>query len=81
MVFGESPVIALLAVVPAVVENCVQVEPLSVLYCQISAVADEVAEIVTPPAVIADVERDTVGAVLSMVSSVIVVLAVIVPMD
>ena len=71
----------MLAEVPAVVENCVHVEPLSVLYCQISAVADEVAEMVTPPAVIADVERDTVGAVLSMVSSVTLVLAVIVPMD
>lgn len=49
---------------------------MSILYCQISAVAEDVAEMVTPPAVIDDVERDTVGAVLSMVSSVTVVLAV-----
>ena len=68
---------ALLAEVPAVVENCVHVEPLSVLYCQISAVAEEVADIVTPLAVMPDVESDTVGAARSMVSSVIVVLAVI----
>lgn len=68
---------ALLAEVPAVVENCVHVEPLSVLYCQISAVAEEVAEIVTPLDVMLDVESDTVGAARSMVSSVIVVLAVI----
>lgn len=47
---------ALLAEVPAVVENCVHVEPLSVLYCQISAVAEEVADIVTPLAVMPDVE-------------------------
>ena len=68
---------ALLAEVPAVVENCVHVEPLSMLYCQISAVAEDVAVIVTPLAVMLDVERDTVGAARSMVSSVIVVLAVI----
>ena len=69
--------IALLADVPAVVENCVHVEPLSMLYCQMSAVAEDVAEIVTPLAVMLEVERDTVGAVRSIVSSVIVVLAVI----
>ena len=69
--------IALLAEVPAVVENCVHVEPLSMLYCQMSAVADDVAEIVTPLAVMLEGESDTVGAVRSMVSSVIVVLAVI----
>ena len=68
---------ALLADVPAVVENCVHVEPLSMLYCQMSAVAEDVAEIVTPLAVMLEVESDTVGAVLSIVSSVIVVLAVI----
>ena len=67
---------ALLAEVPAVVENCVQVEPLSVLYCQMSAVAEDVAESVTPFAVMFDVVSETVGAVLSMVSSVTVVLAV-----
>jgi len=68
---------ALLADVPAVVENCVHVEPLSMLYCQMSDVAEDVAEIVTPLAVMLEVESDTVGAVRSMVSSVIVVLAVI----
>ena len=67
----------MLADVPAVVENCVHVEPLSMLYCQISAVAEDVAAIVTPLAVMLEVESDTVGAVLSIVSSVIVVLAVI----
>ena len=47
------------------------------LYCQMSDVAEDVAEIVTPLAVMLEVESDTVGAVRSMVSSVIVVLAVI----
>ena len=61
---------ALLAVVPAVVENCVHVDPLSVLYCQISAVAEEDAVIVTPFAVMLLVVKDTVGAVRSMAVSV-----------
>ena len=61
---------ALLAEVPAVVENCVQVEPLSELYCQISAVAEDDALIVTPFAVMLLVVKDTVGAVRSMAVSV-----------
>ena len=56
----------MLADVPAVVENCVQLDPLFVLYCQISAVAEDVALIVKPLAVIALVENVTVGAVLSI---------------
>ncbi len=71
----------LLAVVPAVVENCVQVDPLSVLYCHISAVAEDDADIVTPFAVMFEADSETVGAFRSIVSSVMEVLAVIVPID
>ena len=46
--FGESELRVTEADVPAVVENCVQEEPPLVLYCQISAVADELAEISKP---------------------------------
>ena len=51
-----------------------------VLYCQISEVADDVAEILKPLAVILDVLKETVGAVRSMLSRFTVVDAVIVPM-
>ena len=47
-VFGDSPVMALLALVPAVVENCVQEEPLFVEYSQISQVVEAVADTVAP---------------------------------
>lgn len=60
-------------------ENCVQDDPLFVLYCQMSEVADEVAEILNPLAVMLDVLKDTVGAVRSMLSRLTVVDAVIVP--
>ena len=62
----------MLALVPAVVENCVQLVPPFVLYCQISAVADEEAEILKPYAVMPETLQDTVGAVRSMFVSVIV---------
>ena len=68
------------ALVPAVVENCVQFVPPLVLYCQISAVAEEVALILKPLAAILDVLHETVGAVLSRASRSMVVDAVIVPM-
>ena len=79
--FGESEESVVLALVPAVVENCVQLVPPLVLYCQISAVAEEVAEIFSPLAVISDTEQETVGAVRSMLSRSTVVDAVIVPME
>ena len=78
--FGERDESVTEADVPAVVENCVQEEPLFVLYCQISEVADDVAEILKPLAVILDVLKETVGAVRSMLSRFTVVDAVIVPM-
>ena len=77
--FGESEDSVTEADVPAVVENCVQEEPLFVLYCQMSEVADEVAEILNPLAVMLEVLKDTVGAVRSMLSRLTVVDAVIVP--
>lgn len=51
------------------------------LYCQISDVAEDEAEIVKPLAVILETEQDTVGAVRSMLLRVTVADAVIVPMD
>ena len=78
--FGERDESVTEADVPAVVENCVQEEPLLVLYCQMSEVADDVAEILKPLAVILDVLKETVGAVRSMLSRFTVVDAVIVPM-
>ena len=77
--FGESEDNVVFALVPAVVENCDQFVPPLVLYCQMSAVADEVALILNPLAVIFDVLHDTVGAVLSRESRSIVVDAVIQP--
>ena len=77
--FGESEDSVTDAEVPAVVENCVQEEPPFVLYCQISEVADDVAEILNPLAVTFDVLKETVGAVLSILSRLMVVDAVIVP--
>ena len=56
--------------VAATVENCVQLEPPFMLYCQISATAEELAMRVKPLAVIALTERDTVGAVRSIFVSV-----------
>mgnify|MGYP000851318763 CR=1 FL=1 len=77
--FGESEDSVTEADVPAVVENCVQEEPPFVLYCQMSEVADDVAEILNPLAVMLEVLKDTVGAVRSMLSRLTVVDAVIVP--
>ena len=54
----------------AVVEKVVHVEPPLVLYCQMSAVEVELAEILKPFAVIAETEKVTVGAARSMVDSV-----------
>ena len=68
--FGESEDNVTLALVDAVVENCVQLEPPFVLYCQTSAVAEDVAEILNPFAVTFDVLNVTVGAERSMVVSV-----------
>ena len=68
--FGESEDNVTLALVDAVVENCVQLEPPFVLYCQMSAVAEDVAEILNPFAVAFDVLNVTVGAERSMVVSV-----------
>lgn len=58
--------IAFDALVPSVVESVVKVEPLLVLYCHLSAVAEEVAEIVNPLAVIFETEQLTVGPLLSI---------------
>ena len=77
---GESEESVVLALVPAVVENCVQLVPPFVLYCQISAVAEDVALILKPLAVILEVLHETVGAVRSKASRSMVVDAVIVPM-
>ena len=68
--FGESEDSVTLALVDAVVENCVQFEPPFVLYCQMSAVAEDVAEILNPFAVTFEVLKVTVGAERSMVVSV-----------
>lgn len=68
---AASEVSVILALVPAVVENCVHVEPLLVLYCQISAVAEDVPLILNPLAVTLLTEQDTVGAVLSIAVSTI----------
>ena len=70
VVFGERPVTTLLAEVPSVVESCVHEEPLFVLYCQRSAVAEEDALIVKPFAVMLLTLNVTVGAVLSIAVSV-----------
>ena len=51
-------------------ESCVQVEPPFTLYCQMSAVAEEEAEILKPFAVIFEVLKVTVGALRSMLVSV-----------
>lgn len=48
----------MLALVPAVVENCVQLVPPFVLYCQISAVAEEDADILKPYAVMLETLQD-----------------------
>ena len=68
--FGESEDNVTLALVDAVVENCVQLEPPFTLYCQMSAVAEEEAEILKPLAVMFEVLKVTVGALRSMVVSV-----------
>ena len=78
--FGDSEESVVVALVPAVVENCVQLVPPFVLYCQMSAVADDVALILKPLAVMFDVLQETVGAVLSIESKSMLVDAVIVPM-
>ena len=51
------------------------------LYCQISDVAEDEAEIVKPLAVILETVQDTVGGVRSMLFRVTVVEAVMVPID
>ena len=79
--FGESEERVMLALVPAVVENCVHELPPFRLYCHISYVAEEDAEIVKPLAVMLETEQDTVGAVRLMLFRVTVVEAVMVPMD
>ena len=81
VVFGDSEVSVMLALVPAVVENCVQLVPPLVLYCQMSAVAEDVPPILKPFAVILLTEQETVGAVRSMASKSMVVDAVIQLMD
>ena len=54
---GESVERVTLALVPAVVENCVQEVPPFKLYCQRSAVAEEDAEILNPLAVMLETEQ------------------------
>ena len=71
----------MLALVPAVEEKVVQELPLFVLYRQVSQVADAEADILNPFAVMLEVLKVTVGAVRSMVFRVMVVDAVIVPME
>lgn len=66
--FGESEDNVTLALVDAVVENCVQLEPPFVLYCQMSAVAEDVAEILNPFAVTFDVLKVTVSTLFSPVN-------------
>ena len=51
------------------------------LYCQMSDVAEEDAEILKPLAVMPETEQDTVGAVRSMLLRATVVEAVMVPID
>ena len=68
--FGESEDSVTLALVDADVENVAHVEPPLMLYCQMSAVEVELAEILKPFAVIAETEKVTVGATRSMVDSV-----------
>ena len=72
VVFGESPVIVRLALVLAVVENCVYEPPPFVLYSHTSHVVDAEAEIVTEEAVIPLVDTLIVGALRSIFVSVIV---------
>ena len=67
--FGKSEDNVTLALVDADVENVVHVEPLLMLYCQMSAVEVELAEILKPFAVMAETEKVTVGAARSMVLS------------
>ena len=81
MVLGESVERVTLALVPAVVENCVQEVPPFRLYCQMSDVAEEDAEILKPLAVMPETEQDTVGAERSMLFRVTVVETVMVPID
>ena len=68
--FGESEDSVTLALVDAAVEKVDHVEPPLMLYCQISAIAVEFAEILKPFAVIDEMEKVTVGAARSMVLSV-----------
>lgn len=68
--FGESEDNVTLALVDAAVEKVVHVEPPLMLYCQISAIAVEFAEILKPLAVMLETENVTVGATRSMVLSV-----------
>ena len=60
--FGDKDESVMLAEVPAVVENCVHEVPLFKLYCHMSAVAEEDAEILNPLAVMLETEQETVGA-------------------
>ena len=79
--FGESEDTVTLALVEAVLEKVVQEEPPFRLYCHISAVLDEVAEILNPLAVTPLVLKATVGVLRSILSRLTVVEAVIVPTD
>ena len=81
--FGESEESVILALVPAVVENCVQPEPPFVLYCQTSAVAEDVAEILNPFAVTFDedfakavgTKADLYNLLIAVIVAVVIVLA------
>ena len=71
-VFGDSPVIVLLALVLDTVENCVHVPPPFVLYSHMSHVVEAVADTITEDAVISLVDILIVGALRSILTSAIV---------
>ena len=79
--FGESEDSAALALVDAFEEKVVQLAPPFKLYCQLSAAAEDEAEILNPFAVTFDVLKLTVGALRSIVLRLTVADAIIVPMD
>ena len=79
--FGESEDSAALALVDAFEEKVVQLAPPFKLYCQLSAAAEDEAEILNPFAVTFDVLKLTVGALRSIVLRSTVADAIIVPMD
>lgn len=79
--FGESEDSTALALVDTFEEKVVQFAPPFKLYCQLSAAAEDDAEILKPFAVIFDVLNLTVGALRSIVLRSTVADAIIVPMD